>query len=477
MSVEKEESDKVFQVLKAQKANKMCFDCQASSPAWTSVWYGVYICYNCSSAHRNLGVHISFVRSTSLDNWRTDHLRRMKCGGNASATEFFSRHGGTAFLTELDVKKKYTSNAAELYRKELDKRVEADAAQYPAGIFVEGATSLAPASAPAESADDDFFDTWDKPTTSSKSPTVSTIAPKPPSISRAASTPPAPRTVTSASLRSNTTASAKPARLGAARLNSASSGAARGLKATKAATPLDFEKAQREAEAEAARVRQLGYDRKREEEEAAAARTRALEEQAVRAKAQAVELGGPAKSGIVRPASASAGGSRLVGHQKGNSQDMARLGMGMKRLGLGSAAGGSPAAASTPTLGNGADEPTYARDNFAAQKGISSDMYFGRGMHDPTRSAGDQARLQQFAGATSISSAAYFGREEEEGLGGGGGGSADGVLGDGSLEGMQSAARDAIARVMANPDVQNGVENLRAGALKLSEYLAQMGER
>ena len=50
----------------------------------------------------------------------------MKVGGNASATEFFTKHGGTMLLSDSDTKKKYTSRVAELYKEELAKRVKDD---------------------------------------------------------------------------------------------------------------------------------------------------------------------------------------------------------------------------------------------------------------------------------------------------------------------------------------------------------------
>lgn len=95
-----------------------------------------------------MGVHISFVRyvpapsytcavpsdpmissSTNLDSWQLNQLRTMKVGGNGSATDFFTRHGGSSLLNDSDVKKKYSSRVAELYKEELVRRVKEDIAQ------------------------------------------------------------------------------------------------------------------------------------------------------------------------------------------------------------------------------------------------------------------------------------------------------------------------------------------------------------
>ena len=43
--------------------------------------------------HRGLGVHISFVRSVTMDSWSDAQIAMMKRGGNSRLREWFSERG------------------------------------------------------------------------------------------------------------------------------------------------------------------------------------------------------------------------------------------------------------------------------------------------------------------------------------------------------------------------------------------------
>lgn len=116
--------DTLFRKLRAKPENKVCFDCPAKNPTWASVPYGVFICLSCAGIHRSLGVHLSFVRSTTLDSWTDEQLQVMAVGGNQRARTFFKQHGWDEIGSDK-IEAKYSSRAAQLYRKQLEKDVAA----------------------------------------------------------------------------------------------------------------------------------------------------------------------------------------------------------------------------------------------------------------------------------------------------------------------------------------------------------------
>ncbi|XP_006647559.1 ADP-ribosylation factor GTPase-activating protein AGD2-like isoform X1 [Oryza brachyantha] len=59
--------DDIFNHLRNIPGNDSCAECRSPDPDWASLNLGILICIECSGAHRNLGVHISKVRSLRLD--------------------------------------------------------------------------------------------------------------------------------------------------------------------------------------------------------------------------------------------------------------------------------------------------------------------------------------------------------------------------------------------------------------------------
>ncbi|KAL4221052.1 ArfGAP with coiled-coil [Mactra antiquata] len=62
--------------------NTKCCDCGAADPRWASINLGIILCIECSGIHRGFGVHISKVRSVTLDSWEPELLKVMGELGN-----------------------------------------------------------------------------------------------------------------------------------------------------------------------------------------------------------------------------------------------------------------------------------------------------------------------------------------------------------------------------------------------------------
>lgn len=71
----------------------------------------------CSGKHRGLGVHLSFVRSVTMDKWKDLELEKMKAGGNKNAREFFEDQPD--WNESMSIQQRYNTKAAALYRDKI----------------------------------------------------------------------------------------------------------------------------------------------------------------------------------------------------------------------------------------------------------------------------------------------------------------------------------------------------------------------
>ena len=91
--------------INAMPGNKLCVDCQKANPKWASVTFGTLFCLECSGVHRSLGVHISFVRSITMDSWKDKQIKSMRCGGNKRWRDWIAQRNPNAL--KMTIQQRY----------------------------------------------------------------------------------------------------------------------------------------------------------------------------------------------------------------------------------------------------------------------------------------------------------------------------------------------------------------------------------
>lgn len=96
---------KVPKAILLRPGNRQCADCKALDPRWASVNLGIFICDACAGIHRNLGTHISQVRSVTLDDWKTEWIEKVHQVGNDRANAYYEHSvpAGERYTGQVDL--------------------------------------------------------------------------------------------------------------------------------------------------------------------------------------------------------------------------------------------------------------------------------------------------------------------------------------------------------------------------------------
>ncbi|XP_078016960.1 stromal membrane-associated protein 1 isoform X3 [Epinephelus lanceolatus] len=132
-----EQHQAILSKLLREEDNKYCADCEAKGPRWASWNLGVFMCIRCAGIHRNLGVHISRVKSVNLDQWTPEQIQSMVDMGNTRARQLYEAHLPESFRRpqtdqavevfirdKYERKKYYNKEALAAAPKEREKKKE-----------------------------------------------------------------------------------------------------------------------------------------------------------------------------------------------------------------------------------------------------------------------------------------------------------------------------------------------------------------
>lgn len=86
-----EKPQRAYMIILAMPGNDACADCSAPDPRWASINLGITLCIECAGIHRSLGVHLSKVRSLTLDTdiWSPEIVKLMLSLGNSSVNSAY----------------------------------------------------------------------------------------------------------------------------------------------------------------------------------------------------------------------------------------------------------------------------------------------------------------------------------------------------------------------------------------------------
>ncbi|XP_051046718.1 arf-GAP with GTPase, ANK repeat and PH domain-containing protein 1 isoform X1 [Phodopus roborovskii] len=91
-----------LQSIRNMRGNAHCVDCDAQNPNWASLNLGALMCIECSGIHRNLGTHLSRVRSLDLDDWPMELIKVMSSIGNELANSVWEESSQGRTKPSLD---------------------------------------------------------------------------------------------------------------------------------------------------------------------------------------------------------------------------------------------------------------------------------------------------------------------------------------------------------------------------------------